>query len=176
VTPAILPTGRRDRQRGYTLVDLLVTLAVGGIVLGAAFPLFLLLYRSETSFSRAAQARAGGLLAEESLLRDIRTFQVTGTGNNTLVLTGLAASGGSTYSVQYSVASGENALIRTVTDQSGTEIQRRIVAHDIQGFATSCSGTPAVVQVSLTVMDSQGLAIPVQPDLSFSPRNGQGCP
>jgi prepilin-type N-terminal cleavage/methylation domain-containing protein len=176
VSLAILPHGRRDRQRGYTLIDLLVTLAVGGIVMGAVFPLFLLLYRSETSFSHASQARAGGLLAEESLLSDIRSFEVAGTGNNTLVLTGLAAAGGSTYTVQYSVHPSENALVRTVTDQSGAEIEQRIVAHDIQGFATSCSGTPAVVQVSLTVMDSQGGAIPVQPGLSFTPRNAQGCP
>jgi hypothetical protein len=158
------------------IVDLLVSIAVTAIVMTAVFPLFLLLYRTEIDFGHETQAGAAGLVAEETLLKDVRTFEVSGTGDNTLALSSLSSIGASSYNVEYSVDSGTNALVRTVTDQYGAQLKRAAVAHYVQRFVSMCDGDPAVVHVSLWVTGSQGQTVELKPALSFSPRNPQACP
>jgi prepilin-type N-terminal cleavage/methylation domain-containing protein len=155
------------RQGGYTLVETIVATAVGAIVLAAIFPIFLLLYRVETTWGDATQARASGLLAEDSLLRDLRAYHLKTAGYDTLVLTSLADPGQPTYSVSYSVESGR--FIRTVSGSPAT-----VVAHGIKEFtAFPCS--LGVVRVRIVTLGLAGAAVSLNPELSVAPRN-RGCP
>jgi prepilin-type N-terminal cleavage/methylation domain-containing protein len=155
------------RQGGYTLVETIVATAVGAIVLAAIFPIFLLLYRVETTWGDATQARASGLLAEDSLLRDLRAYHLKTAGYDTLVLTSLADPGQQTYSVSYSVESGR--FIRTVSGSPAT-----VVAHGIKEFtAFPCS--LGVVRVRIVTLGLAGAAVSLNPELSVAPRN-RGCP
>jgi prepilin-type N-terminal cleavage/methylation domain-containing protein len=167
---------RRVRcQGGYTLIETIVTITIGAIVMAAIFPIFLLLYRVETTWGNATQVRASGLLAEESLLRDLRAYQVETTGFDQLVLTALAGPDQQTYSVTYSVpidpATGLSSgrLMRTVSGSPAT-----VVAHGIKEFtAYPCS--LGVIRVRIVTLGTTGAAVPLEPELSVAPRN-QGCP
>ena len=166
---------RLRRQGGYTLVETIVAVTVGAMVMGAIFPIFLLLYRVETTWGNANQVRASGLLAEESLLRDLRAYEVEKTGYDQLVLTALADPDQQTYSVTYSVlidpSTGESSgrLMRTVSGSPAT-----VVAHGIKEFtAYPCS--LGVIRVRIVTLGTAGAAVPLEPELSVAPRN-QGCP
>jgi prepilin-type N-terminal cleavage/methylation domain-containing protein len=160
-------TGRIRCQRGYTLVETIVAVAVGAIVMAAIFPTFLLLYRVETTWGDRTQARASGLLAEDSLLRDLRAYHVQTTGQDILVLTALAEPDQQIYRVTYSVDSGR--LMRTVSGSPST-----VVAHGIKEFtAYRCS--LGMIRVRLVTLGTAGAAVPLEPELSVAPRN-QGCP
>jgi hypothetical protein len=167
---------RLAAQRGAMMVDLLVTIAVTAIVMTAVFPLFLVLYRTEVDFSQQTQATGAGMVAEDTLLKDIRSFDVAGTGEDRLLLSGESAGGGTSYQVHYSIDSAAKTLVRTVTDQSGVELKHSVVAHSVQSFSSSCDGDPAVITVGLSVSGSQGRIVQLKPPLSFTPRNPQGCP
>jgi prepilin-type N-terminal cleavage/methylation domain-containing protein len=167
------------RQAGYTLVETIVAMTVGAIVIAAVFPVFLLLYRVETTWANASQARASGLIAEDSLLRDVRVYEVERSEPTLLLLRALGT--GPTYSVTYSVkrwidSSGQlrTALLRTVRDKDGNVLSQRAVAHGIRTFTTGCFGS--TLSVSLVVDGSDGTPVPVSPDLLVTPRNLKGCP
>jgi prepilin-type N-terminal cleavage/methylation domain-containing protein len=167
------------RQAGYTLVETIVAITVGAIVMAAVFPVFLLLYRVETTWADATQARASGLIADDSLLRDVRAYQVEKSEPSLLLLHALGT--GPTYSVTYSVrhwvdSSGlsRTALMRTVRDKDGNVLSERAVAHGIRTFTTGCFGS--TLSVSLVVDGSDGTKVPVNPDLLVTPRNPNGCP
>jgi prepilin-type N-terminal cleavage/methylation domain-containing protein len=153
------------RQGGYTLVETIVAITIGAIVMAAIFPVFFLLYRVEVAWGDATQARASGLLAEESLLRDLRLYRVQTADHNSLVLTS-SAGPNQTYSVTYSVDSGR--LMRTVSGSPPT-----VVAHGIKEFtAYPCS--LGVVRVAIVTLGTTGTAVSLEPRLSIAPR--QGCP
>ncbi len=160
-------THRIRYQGGYTLVETIVAVTVGAIVMAAIFPIFLLLYRVETTWGDTTQARASGLLAEDSLLRDLRAYHVQKAGNDTLVLIALADPDQETYSVTYSVDSGR--LLRTVSGSPAT-----VVAHGIRGF-TAYPCTLGVIRVHIVTLGTAGAAVSLEPELSVAPRN-QGCP
>ena len=161
---------RRVRcQGGYTLVETIVAVTVSAIVMAAIFPVFLLLYRVETTWGEANQARASGLVAEETLLRDLRAYRVQEAGPNKLVLTSLADPDQQTYSVTYSVPQNSGRLMRTVSGAPAT-----VVAHGIKEFtAYPCS--LGVIRVHIVTLGTAGAAVPLEPELSVAPRN-QGCP
>ncbi|TMD07653.1 MAG: type II secretion system protein [Chloroflexi bacterium] len=158
-------TRRARRQGGYTLVETIVAITIGAIVMAAIFPVFFLLYRVEVTWGDSTQARASGLLAEESLLRDLRVYRVQQADHNSLVLISPAGPN-QTYSVTYSVDSSR--LMRTVSGSSAT-----VVAHGIKEFtAYPCS--LGVVRVAIVTLGTSGTAVPLEPRLSIAPRN-QGC-
>ena len=160
-------TRRVRRQAGYTLVETIIAVTVSAIVMAAIFPLFLLLYRVETTWGDANQARASGLLAEDSLLRDLRAHHVQTAGKDTLVLTLLADPDQQTYSVSYSMNS--DRLVRTVSGSPPT-----LVAHGIKEFtAYPCS--LGLIRVHIVTLATAGPAVSLAPELSVAPRN-QGCP
>jgi prepilin-type N-terminal cleavage/methylation domain-containing protein len=159
-------TNRARRQGGYTLVETIVAVTIGAIVMAAIFPVFFLLYRVEVTWGDSTQARASGLLAEESLLRDLRVYHVQTAAYNSLVLTS-AAGPNQTYSVTYLVDSGR--LMRAVSGSPPT-----VVAHGIKEFtAYPCS--LGVVRVAIVTLGTTGTAVSLEPRLSIAPRN-QGCP
>ena len=170
---------RRRSQSGYALIDMIITIAVSAIVMGAIFPIFLVLYRTESTFTQDTQARALGLAGEDSLLRDVRAYDLVSIGNNSLVLRGVGSRDENKFTVNYSVNSADSTnptLVRTVLDQNGNTVKQAVVAHGIQSFTVSCSGTTPVLRVSLWVQTKDTDSLRLQPDLLLSPRNQQGCP
>lgn len=160
-------TRRVRRQAGYTLVETIIAVTVSAIVMAAIFPLFLLLYRVETTWGDANQARASGLLAEDSLLRDLRAYYLKEAGPNKLVLSLLADPDQQAYSVSYTMDS--DRLVRTVSGSPPT-----VVAHGIKGFtAFPCS--LGVVRVRIVTLGLAGGGVSLNPELSVAPRN-RGCP
>ncbi len=72
-------------EAGFTTVEMIITIVVGGLVMAAVFPIFLLVSRVERTFSASAQARAVGIIAEQTIGQDLRTYAVVRTGPQTLV-------------------------------------------------------------------------------------------
>ncbi len=162
-------THRVRCQSGYTLVETIVAVTISAIVMAAIFPVFLLLYRVETTWGDASQARASGLLAEETLLRDLRAYRVQDAGPNKLVLTSLADPDQQPYTVTYSIPPNSGRLMRTVSGSPPT-----VVAHGIKEFtAYPCS--LGVIRVHIVTLGTAGAAVLLEPELSVAPRN-QGCP
>jgi hypothetical protein len=170
---------RRRGRSGYALIDMIITIAVSAIVMGAIFPIFLVLYRTESTFTQDTQARAMGLAGEDSLLRDVRAYDLVSIGNNSLVLRGVGSRDENKFTINYSVNSIDSSnptLVRTVLDQNGNTVKQAVVAHGIQSFTVSCSGATPVLRVSLWVQTKDTDSLRLQPDLLLSPRNQQGCP
>jgi prepilin-type N-terminal cleavage/methylation domain-containing protein len=160
------------RQGGYTLVEALVAMTVGAIVMAAIFPIFLLLYRVETTWGGATQARVTGLIAEDYLVRDARVYRVVldpdRTGSNILTLHAL---GTAPYSVTY--LPRDSNLLRIVTSFDGTVLSQTVVAHGVEGFDAHCSGN--VLFVGFTVDRVAGTSIALSPELRVTLRNPDGC-
>jgi hypothetical protein len=150
------------------LVETIVAVAVSAIVLAAIFPIFLLLYRVETSGGNARQARVSGLLAEESLVRDIRAYQVKDYGSR-FVLCSLDKPGGPSYLVSYSIQSGQ--LMRTVSGAAPT-----MVARGIQNFTAKPSSDGKSVQVAIWTIGIGDTKVPIELDSVVAPRNPLRCP
>lgn len=164
--------GAVRRQGGYTLVETIVAIAVGAIVMAAIFPIFLLLYRVETTWGDAKQARATGLIAEDSLVRDIRAYEVV-PGEAGLNRLSLRALGAEPYRVAYSLEGSQ--LVRKVTDARGVLISHSVVAHGIDHFKASYSCQQAWLQIAIWTTGINGATVHLEPDLIVTPRN-QDCP
>jgi prepilin-type N-terminal cleavage/methylation domain-containing protein len=180
------------RQGGYTLVETIVAIAVGGIVMAAIFPIFLLLYRVETTWGDATQARASGLIAEESLVRDLRAYHVSSkldpliplTADRPLILTSLSTDG-SAYQIKYYVEKSTcsqpdwsqcaPALIRTVTQYDMT-VSKVTVAHGIGQVTAKCLPDRAEVELQISTVGTAGTSVNLDPNLVVTTRNRPGCP
>src|SRR2546428_5198853 len=154
-------------QGGYTLVETVVGVTVGAIVMAAIFPVFLLLYRVETTWGDAKQARASGLLAEDTLLRDLRAYEVVSL--SPLVLT---TPGDHSYSIDYLVDESGRLIRRVDKDDAS----RTVVAHGIKDISAYCFGNPAKVSLVITTLGIAGRGVSLEPDLVVTPRNPQVCP
>jgi hypothetical protein len=150
-------------------VETIIAVMLSAIVMAAIFPIFLLLYRVETTWGDASQVRASGLLAEESLLRDLRVYQVQKAGYDELVLTALADSDQQTFSVSYSIPPDSGRLMRTVSGSPPT-----VVAHGIKEF-TAYPCFLGVIRVHIVTLGTTGASGPLEPELLVAPRN-VGCP
>lgn len=160
----------RRRQGGYTLVETIVAITVGAIVMAAIFPVFLLLYRVETTWGEATQARATGLLAEESLARDIRAYRVDQLDPLTLRTVGEQP-----LYIDYALDDA-GRLIRTVRE-NGIAISSVIVAHGIEKITATCSGdSAATIRLAIWTTGIGGPSVRLRPNLVVTPRNPQGCP
>jgi type II secretory pathway pseudopilin PulG len=158
---------RLRRQGGYTLVETIVGITVGAVVMAAIFPVFLLLYRVETTWGDAKQARATGLLAEDTLLRDLRAYEVVSL--SPLVL---SSPGDHSYSIDYSV-DDSGRLIRRIDKDDASRV---VVAHGIKDITIYCFGNPAQVRLVITTISIAGTGVSLEPDLVITPRNRQACP
>jgi hypothetical protein len=159
-------------------VETIVAIAVGAIVMAAIFPIFLLLYRVETTWGAARQARASGLIAESSLNVDARAYELVcaESGVNSLVL---RAVGTDPYRVTYSVK--DSNLYRIVTndralaDPDVTVFSRAVVAHGVARIEpTVCS--QSMLQLSILTKGLSGREVRLEPDLIVCPRNAPECP
>jgi prepilin-type N-terminal cleavage/methylation domain-containing protein len=180
------------RQRGYTLVETIVAVAAGAIVMAAIFPIFLLLYRMETTWGDATQARASGLIAEDSLLRDLRAYRLISrldwtvplTEDHPLILTSVATDT-SAYQIEYYVKQLTCSppawpqcpwvLIRTVRQDQIT-MSKVTVAHGIDQVTAKCLADGAEIELRISSVGIAGTGVTLDPNLIVSPRNRKGCP
>src|ERR1700730_14219890 len=97
---------------------MMITMALTGIVMGAIFAVYLLLYRVQTGFEDKSQARALGLVAEQRLQEDLQRDAVTQVSpdlkTTDLVLSAATGGGAPTFSVTYKV-DPQNRLTRQAT-------------------------------------------------------------
>jgi Tfp pilus assembly protein PilW len=163
-------------QSGLSAVELIITMALTGIVLGAIFSVYLLLYRVQTTWQDKSQARATGLVAEESLQRDLQRYIVINTSTDLtsqgLVLSAANTPNGATFSVTYRLDS-QSRLTRQVTG----EPKPTVVAHGIKSVSASCSANPTpAVTVQMSVDGLSGSSVQVSPLLTVTLRNQSVCP
>lgn len=162
-------------QDGFTAVEMIVTVAVGGLVMTAIFPLFLLLSRVEETWRSNAQARAIGLVAEESLARDLQSHFVVKAGQNLLVLQA-GGNPGHALCISYSVDAGANPprLVRTVSEpEAPAPISSSTVAHGVVAFEAARLAENAIrVSLQLRPAGDAGETLSVAPDpaLVITPR------
>jgi prepilin-type N-terminal cleavage/methylation domain-containing protein len=171
---------RRQYQAGFTVVEMIVAVAVLALVIATIAPTFYLLNRIYTSWGDTGQARAVGLTAEAALQRDVRsTGIVPGQPADRLVLQGVPQPGDagngrrgqSTYCITYRIGGfGSTGLVRIVTypGQSQNPVSSFSVAHGVTGLVTSPAGNS--VQVTLTLAGTDGKPVVVEPPLTLTQR------
>ena len=174
---------RLASQAGYTAVEMIITMALTGILSGAIFSSFLVLDRIQTAWQERDQARAVGVLAEQPLLRDVQAYKVVQVGPP-LVLSGISTDG-APVKVSYAV----------VTSRTGEpELQRSVrpclsgctgaVAHGVKRVTVTCTngspgGSPILtVNMWLDAISAKPPAqsVQVSPPLTLAARNLQVCP
>jgi len=162
-------------QGGFTVVEMIVTVAVGGLVMAVVFPIFLLLNRVESTWRTNAQARAIGLIAEESFARDLQSHFLVNAGKNVMVLQ-VAGNPGATLCVSYSINADADPprLVRSVSYPKATApISRSTVAHGVVAFeATPLAENAIQVTLQLRPAGDAGESVAVTPDpaLVITPR------
>lgn len=170
---------RPGAQDGYTVVEMIITMALTTIVSGAIFSSFLLLDRIQTAWEQRDQARAVGVLAEQSLLRDVQTYKVSLAAPNSLVLEGVSIPPSTPFKVSYYVQSlpgGGSVLKRSVSNPPSFATT---VAHGVQSIDAVCNKTTNILTVTM-ILDaistrSKQEHVVVNPVLTLTPRNGK-CP
>jgi len=175
-------TRRHAARGGFTLVELIVALAVGALVTGSVFAALLVLYRIDDTWQNRSQARSIGLLAEQTLEQDIQSNILLQAGPQTLVLQSPstispAVGEVSGYCVQYSIRPGPDPslplLVRSVTDPSGATLSVQTVAHGVTHFTAVANGQQVSVTLTLSVAGG-GNPISVTPVLTGAARNSLG--
>jgi prepilin-type N-terminal cleavage/methylation domain-containing protein len=167
-------------QSGFTLVEMIVTMALVTVVTGGMVSTFAIFDSVQTAWRDRNQARAVSVVAEEAIARDAGSYRVVGCPQ-VLCLQPPSDGNGSTFTVSYSVNRAKNGLVRTVTDQLRRVVELRVVEHGITAMTASCKGHPGVVHVVLSVVASgsrpQDPAVLDEPGFDVSSRNpgGSGC-
>jgi Tfp pilus assembly protein PilW len=163
-------------QGGLTVVEMMITMALTGIVMGAIFGVYLLLYRVQTSFEDKSQARALGLVAEQRLQEDLQRYTVTQVSpdlkTTNLVLSAASTSSGPSFSVTYKVDPQYRLTRQATGDPKPT-----VVAHGINKVSASCDGTNPNPAVTVQMwVDVSGKAVQVSPGPRVTLRNQSTCP
>ena|GEM_PF-2393457 len=176
-------SGARPRlaaQNGYTVIEMIITMALTAIVSGAIFSSFLVLDRIQTAWEQRDQARAVGVLAEQSLVRDVQAYEVHTLGT-TLVLQGVSTGLGSTpIKVTYFIEpspDGESLLKRSVEQSPNPPSIATTVAHGVRSIDATCNGNvlSIAMRVDAISIRSKAQQVDVSPVLAVTPRNGR-CP
>lgn len=163
-------------QSGLTVVEMIITMALTGIVMGAIFSVYLLLYRVQTTFQDKSQARAVGLVAEQRLQEDLQRYTVTQLSSDLtatdLVLSAVTTGSGPTFSVTYKVDKQSR-----LTRQATGDPRPTIVAHGIRTASVSCDGTNPTPEMTVQMqVDVSGDGVPVTPNPRVTLRNQSTCP
>jgi len=168
---------RLGAQGGYTVVEMIITMALTTIVSGAVFSSFLILDRIQTAWEQRDQARAVGVLAEQSILRDVQAYDVVTpvAGSNTLKLEGVSTGQNPKFTVTYFLqpSGGGTSVLKRV---AGLALPTT-VAHGVQSIEAKCSGNTLtlVMKVDAISIRSKAEQVVVNPVLTLTPRNGT-CP
>lgn len=171
---------RLSAQGGYTVVEMIVTMALTTIVSAAIFSSFLVLDRIQSAWEERDQARAVGVVAEQSLIRDVHAYKVSTVGPNTLVLEGVSTDKSAPLKVAYFVQTspgGGSLLKRTVQQSPNPPSFATTVSHGVQSIDTTCNGGILTVTMTLDAFSirSKPQKVIVSPALTLTPRNGI-CP
>ena len=171
---------RLAAQDGYTVIEMIITMALTAIVSGAIFSSFLVLDRIQSAWEQRDQARAVGVLAEQSVVRDVQAYEVHTVGA-TLVLQGVSTGLGSapikvTYFIQTSPG-GESLLKRSVEQRPNPPSIATTVAHGVRSIDATCNGNVLILAMKVDAIStrSKPQQVDVSPVLSVTPRNGT-CP
>lgn len=151
-------------QSGYTVVEMIVTMALVTLVTGGMVSTFAIFDSVQTAWHDRNQARAVSVVAEEAIVQDASNYRVV-TAGDTLALEAPSDCGGSTFTVTYRVE--DNELRRTVKGQ-----KYRVVAHGIARLEAS-TPNPGEVHVILSVVaaDSRPQDPLVESGFDVSSRN-----
>ena len=158
---------------------MIITMALTAIVSGAIFSSFLILDRIQTAWEQRDQARAVGVLAEQSLQRDVQAYRVSSVGKNSLVLEGVSTPPSTPFKVSYFIQAtpgGASVLKRSVSNPPAFATT---VAHGVQSIDPTCSGNTLTIVMKVdaitTRVRSKLESVEVSPKLQLTPRNGT-CP
>ena len=167
---------RLGSQGGYTVVEMIITMSLTTIVSGALFSSFLVLDRIQTAWEQRDQARAIGVLAEQSLLRDVQAYDVVKpVAKNTLKLQGVSTGQTAPFTVTYFLqpSGGGTSVLKRV---AGPALPTT-VAHGVQSIEATCNGNTLTVVMTLDAISLRSKAeqVVVNPVLTLTPRNGT-CP
>ncbi|HLP08440.1 MAG TPA: prepilin-type N-terminal cleavage/methylation domain-containing protein [Opitutaceae bacterium] len=111
---------KTNPRRGVTLVELMIAMAISGLVLAGVMSTYLFIARSSIRVSNYTDMEREATLSLEKLGREVRMAEKlvsTGTPVNAVTLTIPNSSGTGTHAVTYTYDSGARTLSRT----SGTE-------------------------------------------------------
>lgn len=165
---ANLLLGLRRDQRGFTAVELIVTLAISSLVMTSVFPLFSLSSSVYRTWQGNAESRAVGQSAAVILGRDLRDDAVVRAKMKTDVLVLQAAPNSPPGVVQagnqkglcirYEIATSSvkssvpfSTLVRDVLDERGNVTSTSVVAHGVNQFTPSFvdPATKATIEINL---------------------------
>lgn len=160
-------------QAGFTLVEVIITLALGSMITAAMMSAFLVLARVQGGLEERVQVQQVTAIAEERLAADVASLHVVAARPGVLTLS--AGYAGNIYQVDYSIRADGSGLVRTATGADGTVLDTQTV-HGIASFTASCVGDPAVVTIQLAARGIAAPATDVKPPLVVTPRQPQKCP
>ena len=127
----------RDKYSGFTLVELLVTVIVGSIVIGAVFASYQLVTRSQNRLSELKELHESGQVALGMIRRDI---QLAGYSHNDCLAQDLFSMGSAVQSPVISIPQNQSELTVKydfverecgIEDVGGQAITRRTVTYSV---------------------------------------------
>jgi hypothetical protein len=166
---------RPGAQDGYTVVEMIITMALTTIVSGAIFSSFLLLDRIQTAWEQRDQARAVGVLAEQPILRDVQAYKVVSAPPGMLQFQSVSTHPSlpsTLFTVTYSIQG--SVLNRSVT-RDAVPLSTENVAHGVRSLSAICQAHKTLtVTVAIDAISLRSLPQPitVSPVLTLNPRNG----
>lgn len=115
-----------NKEKGFSLIELMIALALSGIIIGAIYNLYLKQSKSYVIQDQVAEMQQNGRVAIDMIVRDIRMAGFRGNPPNAGVTTPISPTNSSTapdsITIQYDDGSGS---VTTVTyDISGTDLRR----------------------------------------------------
>ncbi|MFT3830834.1 MAG: prepilin-type N-terminal cleavage/methylation domain-containing protein [Opitutaceae bacterium] len=125
---------KTNPRRGVTLVELMIAMAISGLVMAGVMSTYLFIARSSVRVSNYTDMERAATLSLEKLGREVRMAQKlvsTGTPVNEITLTIPNSSGTGTHTVTYTYSSSARTLVR----KSGTETT--VIIRDIQAGSFS---------------------------------------
>jgi type IV fimbrial biogenesis protein FimT len=157
-----------NRQRGFTLVELMIGLAIAAIVLSLGVPNFVDLIRNNRMTSQINELVAALNLARSEAIKRGQSINIT------------SASGGSNWKSGWTVevtAGGEDIRLYGVQDGSHTltaDGGQSVFTYDSQGFlSSSCA---ANCTITLCESGETGRRMTIYPSGHASVDGGYACP
>jgi prepilin-type N-terminal cleavage/methylation domain-containing protein len=119
---------RRDGESGYSIIELLTTMAIMSVVLGGLTTIFVSGSKAELDQNRRFQAQSAGRLALDKLRKDIHCATTATTTGSSVTLT-----------MPTGCSTASNTTVTWCTSQVGTSARYRLYRY--QGSGTCTGGT-----------------------------------
>lgn len=176
--------GTLSGQSGYSAVEMIITMALTTIVLGAISGVFFTLYKVQSAWQSRAQASSEGIIAEQAVVRDARIFAFVPDPSGSPVFTAISSIGTRAPGlfVTYCIPDGRT-LTRVVTAARLTNAEcavqpadsSRRIAHGVTRLTVTCL-PDGMLDIAVTVqgLGADSPAATTEPDTRLAPRGG-GC-